>query len=239
MANSKTDSVEKPIFSQDSNLMDIPPTISKSIAVQIEKAISLGQLAPGEKLVPDELARKLKISKSPVREALISLKETGLVISKPRQGFFVSEISIEDIHEIDEIKAVLNSLVIKIIFETGYGQNFIQRLEKIIQKMVEKIEAEDARGYFVYTNQLQNFYLNRCGNKRLQRILNNLGEKALRSKFLSLSHIENARRSFSLHKKILEAFKTNDKQAAMAAAEKIVNSASKALCHALLKENEQ
>jgi len=68
-----------------------------------------GTLKPGEKIVESVLARRLNVSRVPVRESLWLLAQRGLVILKPHQGAFVTKLSGRDIREIFELRAILET----------------------------------------------------------------------------------------------------------------------------------
>ena len=67
--------------------------LSEEVTLAIEKAIFLGAVTPGQRLVESEIARQMGVSKAPVREALRNLETLGLVVSSPRRGTFVTSLS--------------------------------------------------------------------------------------------------------------------------------------------------
>lgn len=73
-----------------------------------------GTLKPGEKIVESVLARRLNVSRVPVRESLWLLAQRGLVTLKPHQGAFVTKLSGRDIREIFELRAILETHAAKL-----------------------------------------------------------------------------------------------------------------------------
>ena len=73
----------------------------------LRDAILSGQLAPGSVLVERELAERLGVSKTPVREALSLLDHEGLVQTVPRKGYFVSPITVQDVHNYFGLRLIL------------------------------------------------------------------------------------------------------------------------------------
>jgi len=73
---------------------------------QIKKDIITGRLPPGEQLNEGLIAERYDVSKTPVREALTSLHQSNLVEYRPNKGFFVTPITLRDIHEIFEARLV-------------------------------------------------------------------------------------------------------------------------------------
>lgn len=76
----------------------------------LREAILKKRLKPGERLVEEQLAATLGVSRNPVREALRVLETEGLVDFSPRQGAYVTELSTEGAREIVEVRAALEGL---------------------------------------------------------------------------------------------------------------------------------
>jgi len=76
---------------------------------RIKEAILVGTLYPGKRLKEELLAKELNVSRTPIREALQKLESDGLVIPLPRRGFIVRDFSMDDIRQIYDIRALLES----------------------------------------------------------------------------------------------------------------------------------
>ena len=77
-------------------------------------AIMRGELAPGQRLVIDEIARRLEVSAIPIREALQSLQAEGLVVSAPHVGATVASISQDEIQEVFAIMEGLETVAVRV-----------------------------------------------------------------------------------------------------------------------------
>ena len=73
----------------------------------IRRRILTGGFRPGERITESEVAAKLGISRSPVREAFRVLEREGLIATLPRKGSFITEISPEDVEELFELREIL------------------------------------------------------------------------------------------------------------------------------------
>ena len=73
------------------------------------KAISTGELAPGEKIVEAELARRMGISRGPIREAARLLQQWGMVTSQARRGFFVRQVTLDELDDLADYRICLES----------------------------------------------------------------------------------------------------------------------------------
>lgn len=74
---------------------------------RLRAAIVAGELAPGQRILQEEIAELLGLSIAPVREALRVLEQEGQVTYRPRRGYFVTELSIADLAEIYELRRIL------------------------------------------------------------------------------------------------------------------------------------
>lgn len=87
------------------------PSVGEIICNEIRQRIFDGQYASGDRINVDELARKLNISKTPVREALGRLESEGLVSFKPRTGWRVSSLSMEEFVDFLELQCALRYFI--------------------------------------------------------------------------------------------------------------------------------
>ncbi len=84
-----------------------------SLIEYIREQIITGELAPGQKLNEVQLADKFKISRPPLREAFRTLEKELLLVSVPRKGSFVSEISVENLRQVYEARLMIEEHAIE------------------------------------------------------------------------------------------------------------------------------
>lgn len=82
--------------------------LRKSAYESLKAMIVTGQLPPGSRVTEIELAARLKVSRTPVREALNKLERDGLVTGRPRQGFSIKEFDIAMFRESFDVREVLD-----------------------------------------------------------------------------------------------------------------------------------
>jgi DNA-binding GntR family transcriptional regulator len=75
------------------------PSLKDTAADEIRRRVFSAELPPGSKIDQEGLARDLGISRVPVREALITLHDEGIVENIARRGAFVAPLSREDVHD--------------------------------------------------------------------------------------------------------------------------------------------
>jgi DNA-binding GntR family transcriptional regulator len=83
------------------------PSLVEMTARRLRAEILSGELQPGERLVEEQIRRRFAISRAPLREALRTLANEGLVEHLPRRGARVTELSERDIDELFDLRALL------------------------------------------------------------------------------------------------------------------------------------
>jgi len=207
----------------------IPESLSQSIYRYLESMIISGKMEPGKRMVPDEIADTLKVSKSPVREALLRLEKEGLVENMPRVGFFVSDINLDDIEEIYPIRMVLFSLVVRTIIESGYDSDFMETIEGYISEMPQHVVKGNLEGYFSLNDQLYSCYCTYCPNSRLRSMINQVQKPVMRFRILGMKPAGRIQQSFELNSALAKAIKEKDTKAAGNFAEQAIHAGLVAL----------
>lgn len=87
--------------------MEVIQSVSESVYGQLREGILTGTFPPGSILRQEELARRFGASRVPLREAMTRLEAEGLVVLRPRRGYAVPSLDRSEIHEIFELRAVV------------------------------------------------------------------------------------------------------------------------------------
>ena len=85
--------------------------ISEEIAETLRDEIIAGIYKPKQRLIEEELSEKFFVSRTPIREALKQLEAAGLVTIEPYKGAFISDVDLEEIRNIYELRCVLEAFV--------------------------------------------------------------------------------------------------------------------------------
>ena len=83
----------------------------------LRQAILRGELKPGERLMEIQLANKLGVSRTPIREAIRKLELEGLVLMIPRKGAEVADISEKSLRDVLEVRRALEELAVRLTCE--------------------------------------------------------------------------------------------------------------------------
>src|SRR5215468_9846283 len=83
------------------------------VADEIRNRIIVGALNFGERVSDKDLATELRVSRTPVREAILQLQSEGLIVVRPRSGTFVFDLSAEDLREICDLRGLFEAGAIR------------------------------------------------------------------------------------------------------------------------------
>lgn len=114
--------------------MKTPTTIVNFIHDWLREKILSGKYPPGTRLNESSIAREHSISRIPVREALVRLQESGLVMKRDRRGMFVIELTKEDIKRINSVRVILEAEALKLC-RAKMTPKIASRLKELILKM--------------------------------------------------------------------------------------------------------
>lgn len=134
---------------------------------KIKEAIVEGIIKPGEKLSEVELAGKMAVSRTPVREAIRQLAKTGLVTLTPRKGAFVTVPTLEDASALFELRANLEMFAVSLIALSPPKEELLH-----FKKIFEGIDNEsNPHEYLVEDRKFHFFLYKKSGNKFLSNVL--------------------------------------------------------------------
>ena len=91
---------------------------SHNVEMYLKQAIFQGRLKPRERVIEYDIARDLKCSRGPVREAILRLEGDGMIVIKPRRGTFVRDIPPEEVEVVFSIRGKLEALCARFMRES-------------------------------------------------------------------------------------------------------------------------
>src|SRR6187402_2133084 len=125
----------------------IQNSLHDEVAAELRERIFAGELAPGAFLDEVALAAQMKISRTPLREALKVLTAEGLVRHEPRRGCFVNEVTEQDLDEIFPVIALLEGRCAREA-ATKASDMDVQALEDLHQKLSRHAKAKRINEYY-------------------------------------------------------------------------------------------
>jgi len=100
-------------------IVQTPPTLVEQVVNAIVSEIVDGELPSNSRLIQDDLARAYGVSRQPVQQALLLLRDRGLVREAPGRGLIVSPIDPEFVRKLYEVRAMLDGLAARLAAERG------------------------------------------------------------------------------------------------------------------------
>lgn len=134
------------------------------------------KLQPGAVINMEATARKLGVSKTPLRDALIQLEMEGFVTISPRRGIFVNALPLEEIREFYQVIGALESAALQQAF-ARLGAPGIKKMDQLNRQMQKAIDAEEFDLFYQKNLLFHECFIELCGNKNLERIVGNLKKR--------------------------------------------------------------
>ncbi|MFI3171528.1 MAG: GntR family transcriptional regulator [Eubacteriales bacterium] len=145
----------------------------------LRQAILRGELKPGERLMEIQLANKLGVSRTPIREAIRKLELEGLVLMIPRKGAEVAEITEKNLRDVLEVREALEVLAVQLACERMTKEE-IENLKIAAHEFEAVAESEDITKIAEADVKFHDVVYEATNNQRLIQLLNNLREQMYR-----------------------------------------------------------
>jgi GntR family transcriptional regulator, rspAB operon transcriptional repressor len=190
-------------------------TIRRKVHKHLRDQILAGEIGANERLVETKIAKEIGTSRTPVREALHSLEQEGLIESIPRIGYRVKLMDDREAVEIWEIRSVIETLAVRWACERARDR-LVKELRKNIALSEKDVSQDEVQGFVERDAQFHEIIARLSGGERLLELAKSLRRHALRYRMQSIQK-ESAARAIDGHKKILHAVENDDAEAVAAA----------------------
>ena len=179
----------------------------------LRQAILKGELAPGERLMEIQLAEKLGVSRTPIREAIRKLELEGLVLMIPRKGAEVAKISEKSLRDVLEVRRSLEELAIELACQRMTDEE-IDQLEQRQNAFKNAIHKGNAMNIAETDEAFHDVIYLGTGNDKLVQILNNLREQMYRYRVEYLKNPEVYPQLIAEHEELITKITHHEKQEA-------------------------
>jgi DNA-binding GntR family transcriptional regulator len=186
--------------------------LSDKVAEYVRELILTNKMKNGEPVDEVALAEKLKLSRTPVREALSSLEKEGLVKVIPGKGAFITELTFSDYREINELRSFLEPMAAVMSMANVTDEEVDKQLSIWTKIRADLLSGEciPSTEMIKYDHQLHSLLIDRCRNNRLISILWILRQQSMRYLFTVWSTDSYNEKTAEEHLSILEAMKSKD-----------------------------
>jgi DNA-binding GntR family transcriptional regulator len=173
------------------------------------------KLEPGSAINMDATSKKLGISKTPLRDALIQLEMEGFVSIMPRKGIYVNGLSIQDVKEYYQVIGALESSALSVSFDK-IGKSHTDKMRKLITEMKAAIAKNNFNLFNKKNLAFHNIYIDLSGNQTLKQTVNTLKKRLYDFPSHTKWIKEWEESSIKEHMQLIEAIEQGDVEAARA-----------------------
>lgn len=195
--------------------------LTESMVDEVKRLIYSGEVKPGERLNEAALALRMGTSRGPIREAMKELAGLGLVTAVPNRGMFVRQLSLRDMLEVYELRALVFGYAAGRACE-HLNDEHRHTFERLLQAMDEACESDEGTLYYELNLELHALILELSRNRRAQQAYDDYVKQLhiFRRKYFNVPG--NMRRSNVEHREIYDAIAAADAPRARRAAEQHV-----------------
>lgn len=179
----------------------------------LRQAILKGDLKPGERLMEIQLATKLGVSRTPVREAIRKLELEGLVLMVPRKGAEVAQITEKSMVDVLEIRRALEELAVRLACErmTPEGLETLKQAEEKFEHVLGREDITTVAGADV---EFHDTILRATDNQKLIQLLSQFREQMYRYRVEYLKREECHPQVIKEHQDIIQTIENRNKDEA-------------------------
>lgn len=189
-------------------------SLSQEAYDHIKRLILSGAFREGEKIPEERIAQILKVSRTPIREALRQLGQYGLVVIKPRSYAKVASVSPEEAIQVAQVRAELEKMAARTLVRSASKKDMAS-LTRIAKKMCSRLEAGQVAEALMLDGAFHLELVWRSGNSILYEVLERLDAKTqlIRVRTAARQSRETLGAVLREHQVILEHFAAGDEEA--------------------------
>jgi DNA-binding GntR family transcriptional regulator len=181
-----------------------PQLLTDRVGERLRQAIFEGELKLGEQVSEAQLAQRLQVSKTPVREALLRLKGEGLVEIHPQRGTFVFRLEPDQVGQLCRYRAMVEATALREAMTSGTSA-LAKDLAKCVADMRKAERARDLQALARIDMVFHGLFFEHCPNRYLQA-----GYEVIRSQLIALRHRSPISNAVSSHQVLVDAVAAGD-----------------------------
>ena len=209
-------------------------TLSEAAHQAIRRNIITGALAPGSKLVVAALAQALKLSATPINEALAGLEREGLVTYSPHRGYFVRTVTHEDIEETYSVREAFELVAVRNAAKNA-EKTVIGELKDILRQARQSLRETDTSRFSDLDLEFHRVIWNSLNNSLATRVGELIGVQIRLLVATTARAPGRFRGAFAEHNDIYQAIRNRDPGRAVSSMRTHLHNAKTALKHAVLE----
>jgi DNA-binding GntR family transcriptional regulator len=186
-------------------------TLTNKVHKKLRSDIITGKIPEGSRLVEGTIAGEMKVSRTPVREALQKLTSEGLLFPIPRAGYIVEETSENDIYDLFDIRMSIEQLAAKRAIGRITSDE-IESLKRNLKKTDEILNNSQTEKMIELDIEFHHIIYKASRSRKLYQICISLSENTLKYRNACIHVPDIAQRAADGHHKIYEAIRLKDQQ---------------------------
>lgn len=194
----------------------------------LRQAILRGELKPEERLMEIQLAQRLGVSRTPVREAIRKLELEGLVVMVPRKGAVVSNITEKSLRDVLEVRKALEELAAELACQRMSEEEIVEA-EKQLEEFQKVVSGDDLTRIAEMDVEFHELIYMGTKNERLIQMLNNLREQMYRYRMEYIKDKDKRGTLAEEHAEIISRIKHHDVDGARDASRKHIDNQESAV----------
>ena len=179
----------------------------------LRDAVVTGKLKPGDRIVERQLSTELRISRTPIREALKLMELDGLVSISRHRGAEVTAFTPHEALQLFDVISVLEGLAARRTAQT-IDAGTLDRLEDLHSQMAFHYNRSQIDPYFSINSAIHDAVVSACGNPELAATHARLMLRARRGRYMAIMSPERWRQSVAEHEALMAALRARDPDAA-------------------------
>lgn len=194
-------------------MTEIYRTLPEQIAAQLRQDVLSGELQPNDPLREVEISERFGVSRGPVREAMRQLTQQGLLVLEPNKGVRVAphpDASVRPL--IVQLRTTIETFVLDKIF-ADITEAQVQTLDGILANILDACERGDTDALTEHDIRFHKFIIVTCGDKDIVE----MWEPIMMRMMMHYTRLGDLMESYQEHKRIVDAIRSGDKSAAVAA----------------------
>lgn len=165
---------------------------------------------PGEHLLEQDIARELKLSRTPVREAFVRLEQEGLLEIVPRRGICISVLSPKDMRELYEVLTALEPAAVELLARRRPAGEELAPLVTACDEMEAALAGKRLKAWAAADEAFHFNLAQLCGNRRLAAMIMTMWDQAHRARMFTLTLRPLPKRSTEEHRAVLDAIRAGN-----------------------------
>jgi len=185
---------------------------------ELKRQIMVGEIQPGTRMMEVELADEMGVSRTPVREAIRKMEKEGLVTIEPRRGAYASDISVQEMVDVLEVRQDLEGMAASIAARKIQPEQKTA-LRELSERYKRAIDSGEVKEIIDLDEEFHKSIVGISGNKTLIQMVSKLQELSLRFRYMYYEDFSRFQNQPAEHHLITEAIISGDSDSARRLAE--------------------